>query len=63
MFSKLLSFLCIKIKLVDKDYIPGPGEYDLSGDDAGKHRRYGFLNQSGRFNENTPPPTGKRFYI
>ncbi|KAI8878735.1 hypothetical protein K501DRAFT_297473 [Backusella circina FSU 941] len=53
--------LFIKNTSGDKDYIPGPGEYDLSNDDAGKNKRYGFLNQSSRFNENTPPPTDVSF--
>lgn len=34
-----------------KDYIPGPGEYDLSLDDNGRHKRYGFLTQTNRFSE------------
>jgi hypothetical protein len=37
---------------VGKDYIPGPGEYDLSSDDSSRHKRYGFLTQTNRFPEN-----------
>lgn len=35
-----------------KDYIPGPGEYDVSNDDSSRHKRYGFLTQTNRFSEN-----------
>ncbi|KAI9282756.1 hypothetical protein BY458DRAFT_130860 [Sporodiniella umbellata] len=35
----------------DNDYIPGPGEYDVGIDDGSKHKRYAFINQSGRFPE------------
>ncbi|KAG1443756.1 hypothetical protein G6F56_010558 [Rhizopus delemar] len=35
----------------DKDYIPGPGEYDVGAEDGNRHKRYGFLTQSGRFSE------------
>lgn len=34
-----------------KDYIPGPGEYDLAVDEMGRHKRYGFLTQTNRFHE------------
>lgn len=34
-----------------KDYIPGPGEYEVNPDDTGRHKRYGFLNQTNRFQE------------
>lgn len=37
--------------LADKDYIPGPGEYDVGAEDGNRHKRYGFLTQSGRFSE------------
>ncbi|KAG1130087.1 hypothetical protein G6F42_004480 [Rhizopus arrhizus] len=36
---------------IGKDYIPGPGEYDVSVDDNSRHKRYGFLSQSDRFTE------------
>ncbi|RCH93160.1 hypothetical protein CU098_009657, partial [Rhizopus stolonifer] len=36
-----------------KDYVPGPGEYEVGIDDANKHKRYGFLNQTNRFPEGT----------
>jgi hypothetical protein len=41
------------MNLADKDYIPGPGEYDVPIDDGGRHKRYGFLSQSDRFTEGT----------
>lgn len=34
-----------------KDYIPGPGEYDLTVDEMNRHKRYGFLTQTNRFQE------------
>jgi hypothetical protein len=36
---------------VGKDYIPGPGEYDVSSDETSRHKRYGFLSQTNRFPE------------
>ncbi|EIE82266.1 hypothetical protein RO3G_06971 [Rhizopus delemar RA 99-880] len=36
---------------IGKDYIPGPGEYDVNVDDSSRHKRYGFLSQSDRFTE------------
>ncbi|KAI8387314.1 hypothetical protein BD560DRAFT_114305 [Blakeslea trispora] len=36
-----------------KDHVPGPGEYEVSIDDTNKHKRYGFLNQTSRFPEDT----------
>ncbi|KAG2214427.1 hypothetical protein INT47_000983 [Mucor saturninus] len=32
-----------------KDYIPGPGEYDLSIEDRNRHKRFGFLSHTNRF--------------
>jgi len=34
-----------------KEYIPGPGEYEVLMDDSGRHKRYGFLTQTNRFPE------------
>lgn len=34
-----------------KDYIPGPGEYEVLMDDSSRHKRYGFLTQTNRFSE------------
>ncbi|KAG0169177.1 hypothetical protein DFQ30_003873 [Apophysomyces sp. BC1015] len=32
-----------------KDYVPGPGEYDVPSEDVGRHKRYGFFGQPNRF--------------
>jgi hypothetical protein len=37
---------------VGKEYIPGPGEYEVFVDDIVKHKRYGFISQTSRFPEN-----------
>lgn len=34
-----------------RDYIPGPGEYEVFVEDSSKHKRYGFLTQTNRFSE------------
>lgn len=34
-----------------KDYIPGPGEYEVLTEDSSRHKRYGFLTQTNRFSE------------
>ncbi|CEP17167.1 hypothetical protein [Parasitella parasitica] len=39
-----------------KDYIPGPGEYQVSVEDSAKHKRYGFLTQTNRFSEGHHDP-------
>ncbi|KAG1044523.1 hypothetical protein G6F43_011443 [Rhizopus delemar] len=46
MFSKSKRF-----PTAEKEYIPGPGEYDVNVDDGSRHKRYGFLSQSDRFSE------------
>ncbi|CAO3634304.1 unnamed protein product [Mucor hiemalis] len=52
MFSKAKRF-----PEAGKDYIPGPGEYDLAVDEMGRHKRYGFLTQTNRFHEGSLDPT------
>ncbi|KAI7886956.1 hypothetical protein K492DRAFT_233155 [Lichtheimia hyalospora FSU 10163] len=38
-----------------KDYIPGPGEYNIpSAEELGRHKRYGFLNHTNRFSADGP---------
>ncbi|KAI8875294.1 hypothetical protein K501DRAFT_311259 [Backusella circina FSU 941] len=37
---------------VGKEYIPGPGEYEVFVDDIVKHKRYGFISQTSRFPDN-----------
>ncbi|KAI8141316.1 hypothetical protein BJV82DRAFT_670939 [Fennellomyces sp. T-0311] len=39
-----------------KEYVPGPGEYNIpTADELSKHKRYGFLNQGSRFNSGDGP--------
>lgn len=57
MFSKSKRF-----PKADKDYIPGPGEYEVSMEDSGRHKRYGFLTQTNRFSEGLDPSTSSEFY-
>ncbi|KAF1797598.1 hypothetical protein FB192DRAFT_1462458 [Mucor lusitanicus] len=45
-----------------KDYIPGPGEYEVLMDDSGRHKRYGFLTQTNRFSEGPDPSISSEFY-
>ncbi|KAL9547092.1 hypothetical protein MBANPS3_006340 [Mucor bainieri] len=45
-----------------KDYIPGPGEYEVLMDDSGRHKRYGFLTQTNRFSEGPDPSLSSEFY-
>ncbi|KAL7320013.1 hypothetical protein PS15m_003085 [Mucor circinelloides] len=45
-----------------KDYIPGPGEYEVLMDDSGRHKRYGFLTQTNRFSEGPDPSVSCEFY-
>ncbi|KAI9499041.1 hypothetical protein BDB00DRAFT_798057 [Zychaea mexicana] len=46
-----------------KEYIPGPGEYNIpTGDDLGRHKRYGFLNQTNRFNGEGPVEISPDFF-
>lgn len=51
MFSKAKRF-----PEAGKDYIPGPGEYDLTVDEMNRHKRYGFLTQTNRFQEGSLEP-------
>ncbi|GAN11666.1 hypothetical protein MAM1_0792c11245 [Mucor ambiguus] len=46
-----------------KDYIPGPGEYEVLMDDSGRHKRYGFLTQTNRFSEGPDPLVSSEFYV
>ncbi|CAO3684798.1 unnamed protein product [Rhizopus stolonifer] len=52
MFSKSKRF-----PSAGKDYVPGPGEYEVNGD-SNRHKRYGFLSQSDRFSEEHPEDDG-----
>ncbi|CAO3626964.1 unnamed protein product [Mucor fragilis] len=45
-----------------KDYMPGPGEYEVLMDDSGKHKRYGFLTQTNRFSEGPDPSISSELY-
>ncbi|KAI9255087.1 hypothetical protein BDA99DRAFT_152291 [Phascolomyces articulosus] len=46
-----------------KDYIPGPGEYNIpTNDELSKHKRYGFLNQTTRFNGEGPVEISPDFF-
>ncbi|KAG1082661.1 hypothetical protein G6F42_022497 [Rhizopus arrhizus] len=45
-----------------KEYIPGPGEYEVLMDDSGRHKRYGFLTQTNRFPEGPDPSVSCEFY-
>ncbi|KAL0138434.1 hypothetical protein V8B55DRAFT_1514864 [Mucor lusitanicus] len=57
MFSKSKA-----ISRAGKDYIPGPGEYEVLMDDSGRHKRYGFLTQTNRFSEGPDPSISSEFY-
>lgn len=36
---------------MDKDYIPGPGEYEVILDDSSPYKRHGFISQTSRFSD------------
>jgi hypothetical protein len=54
-FLKVIRFryeyTCSSTFIGGKDYVPGPGEYQVNVDDIGRHKKYGFLNQANRFQE------------
>ncbi|KAI7861082.1 hypothetical protein BDC45DRAFT_552396 [Circinella umbellata] len=46
-----------------KDYIPGPGEYNIpTSDELSRHKRYGFLNQTTRFDGEGPVEISPDFF-
>ncbi|KAG2231538.1 hypothetical protein INT48_005041 [Thamnidium elegans] len=55
-FMKLPSFLTFPPPVyfsAGKDYVPGPGEYDLSAEDKNRNKRIGFITQTNRFPDGT----------
>ncbi|GAA5798962.1 hypothetical protein HPULCUR_004371 [Helicostylum pulchrum] len=55
-FMKLASFLTFPPPVyfsAGKDYVPGPGEYDLSAEDKNRNKRVGFITQTNRFPDGT----------
>lgn len=54
-----LYLLYLLFVIAGKDYIPGPGEYDLSNEDRNKHKRFGFLSHTNRF----PDGSGNKVFF
>ncbi|KAF7731973.1 hypothetical protein EC973_007078 [Apophysomyces ossiformis] len=52
----------LALRAATKDYIPGPGEYDIPSEDIGKHRRFGFLTQNRFGTDGSDGYTGNDFY-
>ncbi|KAI9487642.1 MAG: hypothetical protein EXX96DRAFT_554086 [Benjaminiella poitrasii] len=65
-FSLIKNYMFAKSKRFteeDKDHTPGPGEYEVTLDDSGRHKRYGFLTQSTRFPESACIDISSDFYV